>query len=425
MTWRPALSICLFLLGAARAPVISQVPVAIGDEIQANTYTTGEQRVPAVAVDGSGSFVVLWESTGQDGSGESVQGQRFDSLGTPHGIEFQVNAFTTDDQRDPTAAYDADGNSLVLWTSWAQDGDANSVQGRLYDADGLEIGNEFQINSYTSENQAQADITFANGEFVTVWASYRQDGFGWGVQGQRLDLQGAPVGNEFPVNSFTTSNQNYPSVASDAAGDFIVVWQSRNQDGSDYSIQGQLFDSNGSLSGNEFQINTYTTGNQRWPDVARSADGQFFVSWQSADQDGYGIFGQLFDSQGAPVGTELSINTHTTSVQTRSAVAATDSGDFMVTWGSLGQDYSGYAVEGRRIDAAGTPIGGEFQINSHTAGHQYRPAIAAAPRDDFVVAWRANRDGSYSSVDTQRFATPIFSDGFESGDTMAWSSTIP
>jgi len=35
-----------------------------------------------------------------------------------------------------------------------------------------------------------------------------------------------PIGPEFNVNTFTTSSQRFSKVATDTAGDFVVVWQS-------------------------------------------------------------------------------------------------------------------------------------------------------------------------------------------------------
>ena len=35
-----------------------------------------------------------------------------------------------------------------------------------------------------------------------------------------------PLGAEFQVNTYTTSNQELPSVATDANGNFVVVWES-------------------------------------------------------------------------------------------------------------------------------------------------------------------------------------------------------
>ena len=427
MVSRSMLAIGLGAWLIALSPISGQLPTTVGDEFQVNTYTSGYQRRPAVATNQLDGFLVVWESDGQDGSEESVQGQRFDASGTPLGGEFQVNDFTIDEQRDPTVAFDPADNSMVLWTSWAQDGDRNGVQARRYDLNGQEIGSEFQINSYTTGNQAQSDIALSGNGWVVVWSSYSQDGSGWSVQGRRLDLQGAPTGVEIPMNSFTTGGQNYPSVASSPDGTFIVVWQSREQDGSDYGIFGQRFKSDDSLDGPEFPINTYTTARQKFPDIALAPQGHFLVTWQSYNQDGSGdgIFAQTFDADGNPIGGEIPINAYTTSAQVQPTVAATSVGEFIVTWGSLGQDNSGYAVEGRRFAADGAPIGGEFQVNSNTAGRQDRPAIATSGEGGFVVAWTGSQDESVRSIQGQMLSIPIFSDGFESGDTTSWSATAP
>src|SRR5262249_7031485 len=49
-------------------------------QFQVNTYTTSTQYIPAVTGDGTGSFVVVWASSGSPGSDTdvlSIQGQRF------------------------------------------------------------------------------------------------------------------------------------------------------------------------------------------------------------------------------------------------------------------------------------------------------------------------------------------------------------
>ena len=89
-------------------------------------------------------------------------------------------------------------------------------------------------------------------------------------------------------------------------------------------------------------------------------------------------------------------------------------GPFVVVWQSgsyygNGPDGYGYGVAARRFDAAGTPAGAEFVVNTYTAGPQESPAVAAAPGGDFLVAWqggdfRFEQDGSASGVFVQRFA---------------------
>ena len=48
---------------------------------------------------------------------------------------------------------------------------------------------------------------------------------------QRFNAMGVPLGAEFRVNTYTTGRQGEASVASDASGNFVVVWTSEFQDG--------------------------------------------------------------------------------------------------------------------------------------------------------------------------------------------------
>src|SRR5688500_17456171 len=63
--------------------------VALGPELQVNTYTTDAQAIPSVASDASGNFIVAWQSV-QDGSSDSIIAARFDASGNPVGGEFLV-----------------------------------------------------------------------------------------------------------------------------------------------------------------------------------------------------------------------------------------------------------------------------------------------------------------------------------------------
>jgi hypothetical protein len=136
----------------------------------------------------------------------------------------------------------------------------------------------------------------ASGNFVVIWQSTNQDGSDRGVFGQRYASTGAPLGPEFRVNTYTTSYQFNPAVASDSSGNFVVVWQSSYQDGSYRGVLGQRYGSTGTPLGPEFRVNTYTTGSQHDATAASDPSGSFIVVWVSSDQDGDsgGVFGQRY-----------------------------------------------------------------------------------------------------------------------------------
>src|SRR4029077_21252972 len=134
----------------------------------------------------------------------------------------------------------------------------------------------------------------SSGKFVIAWTSFQQDGSMDGVFAQRYDSAGLPLGGEFQVNTNTPGYQLYPSVGIDSSENFLVVWQSLSTSGDNLGVRGQRYDSTGTPTGSEFQINTYTNYST-YPMVAMNDSGNFVVAWSANAEDGsgYGIFATL------------------------------------------------------------------------------------------------------------------------------------
>jgi hypothetical protein len=230
------------------------------------------------------------------------------------------------------------------------------------------------------------------GNFVIVWNGEVKDGSYYGVFGQRYSSNGSPSGTEFMVNTFTIGNQSYPAIGIDSAADFVVVWRSNGQDGDSFGIFGQRFGSNGGPLGTEFQVNSSTGGSQNNPDVQKKADGDFVVVWSSGQ-----IFAQRFGSSGTRLGTEFQVSVDNGS---RPRVAWSTS-DFLVTWIS----YDSYSqIAARRFDSNGSAIGSEFRVNTYTAADHGRPAIASDNVYRFVVSWESrDQDGYERGIFSQLF----------------------
>jgi len=268
---------------------------------------------------------VTWASYGQDGSNDGVFGQLFDKNLTKVRSEFQVNTFTNNSQSHPSVASFNNGNFVVTWDSEGQDGDWWGVYGHLFDENGTKISSEFRINTYTTNYQQVPTVaSFINSDFVVIWASQDQDGSSWGIYGQLYNGSGSKIGSEFQVNTYTTNFQYRPAVASFNDGNFVVTWESYGQDGFNASIDGQLFDDNGAKIGNEFQVNTYTTNDQRFSSVTGFRNGNFVVIWNSFGQDGsdWGIYGQLFHDNITNPTTSTITNITTTSTSSTTSSTA-------------------------------------------------------------------------------------------------------
>ena len=324
----------------------------------------------------------------------------------PSGTEFRVNTYTTGTQRFGSIAANEGYLFFVTWESAGQDGSQYGVFGQRYEGfTPAPLGGEFQINTYTTSDQSSPEVASdPAGHFVVVWQSAGQDGDGLSVFGQRYSSAGVPLGGEFRVNTFTTLAQGFADVAANAGG-FMVVWQSAGQDGSGYGVFGQRYSSTGTPLGGEFRVNTYTTGAQRAPAVAVNSGG-FVVVWESFDQDanGYGIFGQRYASTGTPLGGEFRVNTYTTGNQ-RSPAVDGPIGEFAVVWQSDGQDGSSDGVFGQRYASTGTPAGPEFSVNTYTTSSQSSPALSVdAVHQIITVLWQSDlQDGSDMGIYSRKF----------------------
>jgi hypothetical protein len=406
----------LLFVGIASVPGAAWAQgMPLGPEFRVNTYTTNSQDNVAIArARTGGGLVVVWSSYGQDGSSSGVFGQRYDFFsGSPLGPEFRVNAYTTNTQRRPAVAIDANSNFVVVWESGGQDGSSYGVFGQRFASTGAPLGPEFRVNTYTTLQQGYPAVAIGgNGDFVVVWNSNGPDGQDYGVFGQRYAASGAPLGTEFQINTYTTGYQAHPAVGQFAGGpptDFMVVWTSYGQDGSSAGVFGQRFAASGIPAGPEFRVNNFTTGHQGGASIDAGFS-SFVVVWSSYGQDGSdrGVFAQRYVN-GFPQGGEFRVNTHTTGYQGGASVASDGLGHFVVVWASDGPDGSSSGVFSQRYFSGGSPDGPEFRINTYTTGAQELPAVAAdlgtlGPGGNFVVVWRSyGQDGSAHGVFGQRF----------------------
>lgn len=74
---------------------------------------------------------------------------------------------------------------MIVWTSDLQDGDSGGIFGQLFDKLGFKSGSEFQVNAESFSSQIGARVaSFPDGNFVVVWQSFGQDGDVWGCFGR-------------------------------------------------------------------------------------------------------------------------------------------------------------------------------------------------------------------------------------------------
>ena len=399
---------------------------SLGDEFRVNSYISGDQTAVSLDADASGNYVAVWQGPNNRGFGTSdIYLQRYNAEGTRVGPEQRVHPQWQGEQANPDVAVADDGTFVVSWSE--SDGDSWGVKGRRFAANGSPLTDVIEVNTYTDGTQgdSEAAVNPSTGEFVVVWKSEGQDGSSYGVYGQRFAADGTPLGDEFRVNTYTDNEQSNPMAAMDASGNFVVTWRSADQDGSSWGVYGQRYASDGTAQGGEFQVNTFTSGEQQMPGVAMDAAGNFVITWGSYGQDGsdWGVYAQRYAADGTAIGDEFQVNTYTSSAQHPSAdsVAMADDGGFLIAWLSNGQDGSYLGVYAQRYAADGTALGGEFRANTYTSHHQRDPAVAWGTGNDFLIGWQSyGQDGSIWGIYGQ-----LYGEGLAEADLVPVEVTAP
>ncbi len=376
----PVLVLALALALAAAAPAAAQAPV--GSEFQVDSYIGGAQFFATPTLSPGGVFGVVWDSFGQDGSGDGTFGQRYTPDGLRAGGEFQVNTYTTGNQGAPDAAVLANGDLLIVYRSAQNDG----VFARRFIPSAGPRGPEFQVNTVPASNTLPAVAADGRGGFVVAWE--RLDGSGNGIFARRFDRAGEAIGGEFQANTYTTGPQVSAAVAATPEGAFSIFWTSvGTQDGSQSGIFGQRYGADGARLGAEFRVNSYTMDYQSGARAAADRQGRITVVWQSfgQDQDTWGIFGRRFDAAGNALGPDFQVNTYTPAYQIGPDVAADEAGNFVVVWENPNQGAG--VLRARRFDAQGQPRSAEFPVAANPSARMLQGSVASDRYGNFLFSW--------------------------------------
>lgn len=473
------------VLRPAAAP--GQETVPIGSEFQINSSTTGNQTQPDVAVQSDGSFLVVWEDSASNdalarrfsrlgdpqggeflaissvlsdaavrpsvatfdddsfiataalGSSDVLLGRRFDAQGQPLGGEFPVDS---DSAGLPSTAVLTDQTFVVSWF----DSDAGEhVKARRFASTGTPLGAPFQVDQNTSGFInflfAPEPAPLPGSSFVVVYGTnfpVGDDTSGYSVQARVLDSSGLPVTDALQVNQTTSGDQNYPAVAAND-NEFVVTFENASD-----GMLARRFDSFGTPLGDEFVVSSYTSSVGE-PSAAYLDDGSFVVVWgdaASADGDPSSIQARRFSSDGMSIGAQFRVNTFTTAYQGRPSVQAAPNKSFVVTWesfGSAGSDQAGMSIQGQifGVDSDDDSVADVVDNCPDDPNPAQTDSDGDGLGEECDLCFGDNStgdgdgDGLCADVDCNDAdptnttgACLVFDDGFETGDTSAWSATV-
>jgi hypothetical protein len=153
----------------------------LSSELVVNSTTAGAEGPAELATDPTGRTVIVWAD------GLNVRGRQFTSALVPLGTQFQINETSplAGSISRPAVATAADGSFVVTW----RNADPEDIFARRYASDGTALGGELAVNLFTPFGQREPDVcSDAAGDFVVVWTSENEDDDGEGVAGRRFPL---------------------------------------------------------------------------------------------------------------------------------------------------------------------------------------------------------------------------------------------
>ncbi len=318
---------------------------AIGDEFQVNTTTAYSQKDPDVAMDAAGNFVVAWSSADDDRWG--IWARRYDSSGFPLSGEFQVNTYTARSQLFPRVGMNHAGAFVIAWDSNIQPNPNSHIAswhacGQAYDANAAPVGGEFVVTQLPQGHDPYPMVA-DSGEFV-IGYTRRGDSpnppLGHYTRMRSYNADGTPK-----ADAVELIDSRPGGFAADGTGSFLVPYplEGGGTDGKD--IYARWFDTTANTIGSPFLVTSYIEVEHRWSSasVAVNEIGQSFISWHSQHEGaGYDLYAQAFEVDGSPLGDEFQIHTFTEGDQKLIEVALNDDGRFGAVW--VSEDADGYGV---------------------------------------------------------------------------------
>jgi hypothetical protein len=369
-------------------------------EIRVNDTLPRLQGSPAIGMDNSGNFVIVWDDYRHEvGSNKDsdIYYRRFNSSCSPFGPSSRVNKdLGTAGQYVPDIAVKGSGDFVVTWYD-NRNGDFD-IFGQRYDSTGASKGGNFRVNDDAgTDPQERPAIAMDNpGNFVITWQDYR-DGYtvNCNIYAQKYNSFGATIEANSKVNTDTgTVWQFRPDIAVNGSGKSVITWRDDRNGVTD--IYAQRFDSTGSKIDTNFRV-TDDTGpfHQDDPDVGMDSSGNFVITWYDNRNGNYDIFAQMYNSLGIAQGTNIKVNDNTdTTSQQSPVIAMGNSGNFVIAW----QDYrnGNWDIYARRYSSLGSPLGNSFKVNCNSVStKQYDPAIAMDGSGNLIITWTDTTSGDW------------------------------
>lgn len=399
---RPFSGVQARIFDADNKPLTGDIRVQSASGID-DCYTQG------VSMFDDGSFAVVWQRWGGDAQGWGIRARVFHPNGTPRTDEFLVNtSIQSGWQSGANITALANNRFAVTWqdpNSWV-DGSGNSIIGKVFGLDGEVYASDRIMNDLTTGDQFSRKLAgTADGGFVMLYSSNNTLTSMSDVYVRRFDSNANPIGQSTRVSPISNQHQYAGGLAVSPNGSFLVSWKIESSS-TQQDVFIRRFNQVGEPISAAVRVNSFFTGNQTESDVAVDVTGEYVVSWNSDEQDGslQSVYARRIDALGVPVGAEFRVNNYTIDAQWGSSVDFGAPGELLFSWKSEGQ-FNGYSAAMMRsfemVYRNLPPVaiaGGPYAV---TEGESVTlsSALSSDPNGDLLsYSWDVNGDGQFGDA---------------------------
>jgi len=323
-----------------------------------------------------------------------------------------------------------DGNIVV---AWSQD---NDIVVQKLDPNGAPQWGTGVLLHPTTGSYFVSDLHAADGatailSFVTFSSRH--------LVAQKLGADGSLLWGAGHVQVFdggTLQFGNFPPFVPDGAGGAVFAWYSSSPS-LQCRVQRVLANGSEAYTHNGVETSTNAGRLRVSPSAAfLPTTEEVVVFWteESLNQDQWGLYGQKVDASGArqwtdsgrelvPLGGNLISSVVTLPFADGALAAWVDSVSYLVN----------EPLRGTRVDGNGDFVWATPVVDLSTSATQRSDVVGAVSSAGFgAFAWTHGDEMAASDIPAQNLngdgslgSSDLFVDGFESGDTSAWSATVP
>ena len=302
------------------------------DEIICNS--SGSAANPAIAPDGNGGAIIVWEDT-RDGSGNSnIYAQRVSLSGellwAANGVPVCKAA---GDQILPDIATDSLGGAFITWQDSRTTTKKIFAQRLMANGDVAWQADGIVICALNDAALAPKIVSTSKGEAIITWTNPAAGGT-WDIFAQKVNEEKvAWQDNGVPVCNAPLS-QTEPAIIADGSGGAIISWTDTRVSFSNPDIYAQSINSGGNPNWTVNGVPVCTAvDRQAAPALTTDGDHGAIIAWEDQRSGYYDIYAQRVNNQGTIMWSNNGEAVSTAEKDQRSVTIASDGkGGAVLAW---------------------------------------------------------------------------------------------